>query len=76
MSSIFDEIMKLEKAKRLFEKKAMSVLDWKRHLVKRGCDLAPPEIQKKKDYFLYKYYEYNYNKCEFLINKLYKTIWK
>jgi len=51
------------------ETMAMKVLDGSVHLTPIDNDSS---IQKKRDYFLYKYYEYNFNKAEKIISKLSK----
>lgn len=56
------------------EHKAMDVLQWKRNLVRNELcvttDNSPQ--QREKDKFLYKYYEYNYDKADALITNLCK----
>lgn len=48
----------------------LEVMSWRLHLKKTNEKVTTPlsEIQKEKNFFLYKYYEFQYNRIDKLIN--------
>ncbi len=50
------------------EEKAMATLHWRRHLF--AWVFVDSEVQKSKDYFLYKYYEYQFDLTDRAISNL------
>lgn len=62
-----DELEKLQKERDFYDKKMGEVLNGKIHLTKNWVKVEP-EQQKKKDLFLYKFYEFHFNRLDKAIN--------
>lgn len=66
-----DELEELQRYRDYCEKRAMRVLNWTLHLRLRWkSTIDDEEVQKKKDYFLYKYYEYQFDLTDRIISNL------
>ena len=65
-----DELTALQEWRDYCERMAMRVLTWIRHLKVASSPDIDEETQKKKDYFLYKYYEYQFDLADEHITKL------
>lgn len=65
-----DEFTQLLKQREHYDKKMGEVLNGTLHLKKEGTRVSYPlsEEQKKKDLFLYKYFEFHYNRLDTLIH--------
>jgi len=63
-----NELESLQHYRDYCEQKAMATLNWYRHLFGRW--VVDNETQKKRDYFLYKYYEYQFDLTDRAINNI------
>lgn len=72
-----DEFEKLLIKRDYYEKKMGEVLNGTIHLCKEWTRVRLPlsKIQKDKDYFLFKYYEFRFNETETLIKNSIYNIW-
>ncbi len=63
-----NELESLQHYRDYCEHMAISVLNWRRNLF--VWELSDNDIQKKKNYFLYKYYEYQFDLADGAINNI------
>lgn len=71
-----NEFEKLIAQREYYNERMWEVLDGNLHLRKGNTRVSNPlsEEQKKKDLFLFKYYEFQYNRLDKLINN--SILWK